>query len=207
MATVEGDVPRIGGLQVRGHLLAVEPLERIPHQRIAMTSPLLCRVHADKRQVPVRLIRMVLCHLLEDRWSSLTGCRRGRSVHQLTQSLVIGMNAGSEPECRSGVFVRAEGAIVREGCTAECADEVRHDRVVVVRPRPDPTRHRVARKCERDGVDSMNFVVRRHGSDVHGLLLLGSGSAHAVRYVTRPRSSSICSRSNPARRTRSCARR
>jgi hypothetical protein len=67
VAVVKGNVSRVVDSKYAGSLSRFAPLERVRHQRITVTFALMRRVHADQRQVPMRLARVVLRHLLEYR--------------------------------------------------------------------------------------------------------------------------------------------
>ena len=81
VAAVKRDIPGVGGLQVRRQSLPIEPLKRVPHQRITMSSALMRRVHADERQVPMRLLWVEFRYLLEYRTARLLGSWRGGRLH------------------------------------------------------------------------------------------------------------------------------
>ena len=65
MAPVQGNISRIGGFQVSRHLITIAVLERVGHQRIAVTLTLMDWIDANTGEVPVRLSRMVLRRLLK----------------------------------------------------------------------------------------------------------------------------------------------
>ena len=94
---VQGNVSWIGGFQIRWQFVAITSLERIRHQCIAVTSSLIRRVHANEWQVPMRLARVVLRHLLEDGATRFATSRRGRARHEFTQPIFVGMYSGRQP--------------------------------------------------------------------------------------------------------------
>jgi CxxC motif-containing protein len=190
VAAVEGNVSRVGGFQVGRHLVAVAPRERVGHQRIAVTFALMRRIHPDQRQVPVRLARMVLRHLLEN-GANVVARRRDRTL-ELSEPFLVGMNSGWEPQRNSDVIVRTPGAIVRESAASQGTDKSRHAGQVLVRMRPRPARHRVRRKCQDDGFDCRTFVLCAYGSYRGRLQAILPAMARSETFIIR--ACSLCRR-------------
>ena len=98
-------------------MVTVALLEPVLQERAAVASSLIRRIHADHRQVPVRVFGMVGRHLLEDSEEIAVGGWGNRALHDLAQSFFIGMHVGRKPERRAGVVVGAVGSIVQEPST------------------------------------------------------------------------------------------
>ena len=94
MATVQGNISWVGGLQIRRQFVAITPLECVRHQYIAVTFALMRRIDADQRQVPMRLARVVLRHLLENGGSLVARSWRGGTFHELAQLTFVGVHTG-----------------------------------------------------------------------------------------------------------------
>jgi hypothetical protein len=93
---VQGNVSRIGGFQIRWQFVAITSLERVRHQCIAVTSPLIRRVHAHEWQVPMRLARVGVLRLVEDGATRFASSRRGRARHELIQPIVVRTHSGRQ---------------------------------------------------------------------------------------------------------------
>ena len=65
MASVQGNISRVGGFEVCRHLITIAVSERVGHQRIAVPLTLMYWIDADGGEVPVRLSRVVFCRLLQ----------------------------------------------------------------------------------------------------------------------------------------------
>ena len=75
-------------------MITVALLKIVFHERASVALSLIPGVHADKRQVPVRLSRVVRRHLFEHRKEIATGRCRDRTFQDLAQSFLIGMHSG-----------------------------------------------------------------------------------------------------------------
>jgi hypothetical protein len=163
VAQVKRDVSRICGFQIGRHTGAVALRERVRHQRVAVTLVLVRRVDIDQRQMPMRLVGVILRHLLEQGGALIALGVRHSALHDLAHLFLVRMNAGRNPQRRAGGG--ADGASVGKGIAAECPDEARHDSEIVMRVRPGPPRDRIVGKCEHDGVDGGGFIGLADGSD------------------------------------------
>jgi hypothetical protein len=61
---VERHVARVGRFEIGQRAFAIADCQRMAEQCAAQTSALMPRVDADQRQIPVRLARMKIGHLL-----------------------------------------------------------------------------------------------------------------------------------------------
>jgi len=71
VALVEGPVTRTARFEVGGQVVAVAAGQPLPEEPRTVTLSLTAWVHADERQVPARLARVVLVHLKLSSQSSL----------------------------------------------------------------------------------------------------------------------------------------
>ena len=132
MTLVQGDVSRVRGFQVGGDMIVIAPLERIGHQRIAVTLALMRRIHPDQREIPVRRTRMVGSHLFEH--AKRVSAKGGRdcALDNLRQRLFVRLHSWRESERDPNIVVCAIRAVVRKRVSAECPDETRHARQVLM---------------------------------------------------------------------------
>ena len=144
VAKVEGNIPRVGGLQIRRQFVAIASLKCVLHQRGAVTFALMRGIHADQRQVPMRLGWMVLRHLLENGGTRVASSCRGGTLHECIQSIPVGMDAGWKPQCGSSEVGRAVSSAAREGIASKCTNKHRHRREILVCARPHPSRDRIS---------------------------------------------------------------
>src|SRR5215203_4578939 len=98
MTFVEGDIPRVGRLEVGRHLVAVDELEAVPQQLAAEALALLCTVDTEPRQVPMRERRVGGIPLFEQR-EEIDPLFGGETLPDLREDgLAVGLHVRREPQ-------------------------------------------------------------------------------------------------------------
>jgi len=120
----------------------------MPHQGSTQALALIHRIDADQRQIPVRLLGMVIRHLLHHGDPVPADMRRHGLLHQDAHRLFVRLGARRQPERCSLVAFRDMRRTALEGCTTECADKPREACKINARIGPAPPRRRIGAEGE-----------------------------------------------------------
>ena len=115
LALVEGDVPRVGRVEVRGQVLPVHDLQAGRHEPGSEALPLPDAVDAEPRQIPVGRCRVGFLHLTEYPKQVIERVGVDGGLEQGDRGFTAGFDAWRQPESDRGEVTQSPDTAVAEG--------------------------------------------------------------------------------------------
>jgi hypothetical protein len=153
------NVPRRCRLKIGRLIVAIAPNQAVFQQRGPQTIALQRGIYTDQGKIPMWFRGVIAGHLFEYFCEITLDLPGSRALKQRHKRILIRLDARRKPERSTAVTLEVIGALVCEGFTSKCSNQLRKMRQILVRFRPCPARPWVRAKRKDQHIAHV-FLIR-----------------------------------------------